>query len=63
VLKEAYSHGVEGVENLLKRLITELKIAMLLTGSQNLDELKKKPVVLSPRITNWLSQRKLTFKK
>lgn len=62
VLKHAIQGGVEGVISYLNKVILEFRIAMLLVGASNVDELKKKPVVLSQRIVNWLNQRGITFR-
>jgi len=59
VIQAAVREGSKGVERYLKRLIKELKIAMFLTGSKNINDLRKKPVVLSTKILEWIKQRKL----
>lgn len=62
ILKHAIEGGVEGVRSYLNKVILELKIAMFLVGASNINELRKKPIVLSQRILNWLYQRGITFR-
>ncbi len=45
------------VEEKLKEFITQLKIAMMLTGSKNIAELKKSKYVLSGFVKDWKEQR------
>jgi isopentenyl-diphosphate delta-isomerase len=52
---KSYKH----VESVLKNMIDELKIAMFLTGSRNLEELRQKKPVLSGLVYTWTKQRKL----
>lgn len=61
ILREAFLRGEEGVRRYLRKFIKELKIAMFLTNSKTIDDLMKKPVVLSERIINWLKQRKINY--
>ncbi len=61
ILKEAVTKGEKGVRNFLKRVIEELRVTMFLTGSKCIDELKRKPVVLSDRVINWLKQRGVDY--
>ncbi len=49
--------GYEEARRLISRLLREFRIAMFLTGSRNVDELGKAPVVFGPTIISWLSQR------
>ena len=51
--------GKEGVERYVDRLQEELKIAMILTGSKNIEELKNAKYVLTGKIKDWVEQRKL----
>ena len=59
VIQAAFKEGSQGVKKYLKRLIKELRITLFLIGAKDLEELRSKPVVLSPRILNWINQRKL----
>jgi isopentenyl-diphosphate Delta-isomerase len=53
------SHGKKGVEDYIDKLNNELKIAMALTGSKNIEEMKKAKYVLSGKTLEWVNQRKL----
>ncbi len=57
VLKHAYFEGVEGVERFLSRVIQELKIAMVLTCSKTIKDLRKAPIVVLPPLSDWVEQR------
>jgi isopentenyl-diphosphate delta-isomerase len=50
-------HNTTAVEKTLQRLIAELKIAMLLTGCQNIAKLRKVKVVLTGFVRDWAEQR------
>jgi isopentenyl-diphosphate delta-isomerase len=56
-LKILKQQGLEGVENYIRKLEFELKVTMFLTGSKNIEELKKVKYVLSQDILNWFRQR------
>jgi len=45
------------VDELIERVIWELKVAMFLTGSRTPEELRLAPRVLGPRIRSWLESR------
>lgn len=47
VFKAQQKEGSNGVKKLLEKIIEELRIAMFLTGSKNLSQLKKKAIVKS----------------
>lgn len=49
--------GLEEARRVILDLLRAFRIAMFLTGSKNVSELKNTPVVLGPRITTWLRQR------
>lgn len=51
--------GKKGVENFIDKIQEELKIAMILTGSKNIEELKKAKYVLTGKIKDWVDQRNL----
>ena len=56
LLKPA-TESVESVEKILKRLRSELKAAMFLTGCKNIDELKNSPHVILGPLSEWKKQR------
>lgn len=58
-LKILKQKGKEGVEKYIDNLERELKFAMFLTGSRNIEELKKAKYVLTGKIKDWAEQRKL----
>jgi len=58
-LKILKREGKEGVEKFIDKLKNELKIAMFLTGSKNIRELKKAKRVLTGKIKDWAEQRNL----
>ncbi|ABL88265.1 isopentenyl-diphosphate delta-isomerase, type 2 [Pyrobaculum islandicum DSM 4184] len=43
----------------IETVIAEVKIAMFLTGSRTIEDLKSAPRVYGPRLRNWIEQRKL----
>jgi len=51
--------GKKGVERFIDNVHKELKITMFLTGSKNIDELKKAKYVLTGKVKDWVEQRKL----
>jgi isopentenyl-diphosphate Delta-isomerase len=51
--------GKEGVAEFIDKIQTELKVAMTLTGSKNIAELKKAKFILTGKIKDWAEQRKL----
>ncbi len=58
-LRVLKKHGKKDVENYIDRIQKELKTAMILTGSKNIDDLKKANYVLTGNIKDWAEQRKL----
>ncbi len=54
--------GYEVAKALIRRLHREFKIAMFLTGSRNVEELSRVPVVFGSTLISWLSQRGVTCK-
>lgn len=51
---QAYrSGGVGAARDFVAALVSELRTAMLLTGSRRLTDLRKRPVVLGPRLAAW----------
>ncbi len=61
-LKEAVK-GAEKLEFFLKLLIEELHIAMVLTGSSNIEDLRKAKVVITGKTREWLVQRGISIKE
>ncbi len=54
VLQALSAGGIDGALSFLKQVETDLKIAMLLTGSPNLGALRKADVRLGPELSAWL---------
>lgn len=59
MLKAVNSGGVEGVVKYVEKLREELRYAMFLTGSRNIEELKKAKYVLTGKLADWARQRGL----
>lgn len=57
VLKFLVEHGYEGAKRFLERYINELRAVMYLTGASTPKELCRKPIVLGPSITHYLTAR------
>jgi len=53
VLKEAMT-SADAVIRKLKNIIKEIKIVLFLTSSKNLNELKKKPLIIGSEVREWL---------
>lgn len=53
---------MEGIKKFLKKFIEELRIALFLTGSRNVRELRERPVVLSRDIVWWIEQRGIEWR-
>jgi isopentenyl-diphosphate delta-isomerase len=51
--------GKKGVEDFVDKVQQELKIVMALTGSRNIEDLKKAKYVLTGRVKDWADQRDL----
>ena len=56
LLEAAISNGVEQV---LRRVIEELRRAMFLVGARRVEELKRAPKLIGPRLRHWLIERGL----
>ncbi len=54
---EVANKGTSGVEQLLSCYIDQLRDAMFLTGSQDIEALKKAPLVISGKTAEWLNTR------
>jgi len=55
--------GQTSIEKFIERILRELKITMLLTGSKNIEELKKAPAVIGSSLKEWIEERKIEFKR
>jgi isopentenyl-diphosphate delta-isomerase len=53
----------EDVEKKIYQLIKELKISMFLVGARNLEDLRKKPLVITGKTKDWLEARGIDVKK
>jgi len=53
--------GKRALLELVDKITYELKVALFLTGSRSIKELKTKKPVLGPRITSWINQRNLKY--
>ena len=53
----AYFKGT--LDNLVESFIEGLKVVFLLTGSRNIDELRKKPVIITSLLKEWIITRNL----
>jgi isopentenyl-diphosphate delta-isomerase len=58
-LRVLKKEGKKGVENFIDKLQVELKTAMFLTGSENIEKLKNAKYVLTGKVKDWVEQRKL----
>ena len=54
VLQAWSSGGRDGAEAYLRRVIAELRMGMLLTGSRDLDDLRRQPLLLGPELSRWV---------
>ncbi len=63
MLRAAYKDGLKGVLELIDQLIFELKAVMLLVGARRIEDLRKSPIVVSPRFSEWLRARGITLSK
>jgi isopentenyl-diphosphate delta-isomerase len=53
VLQALLNEGEEGAEAFLSALIEGIKRVFMLTGAQNIQSLREKPVVLGPQLEAW----------
>ncbi|TFF88686.1 MAG: type 2 isopentenyl-diphosphate Delta-isomerase [Promethearchaeota archaeon] len=53
--------GQKSIYEFIEQTIKELKIAMLLAKSRNIEELKKAPIVIQSSLKEWLKARKIEF--
>ncbi len=62
LLKPALKSESE-IEKKIYQLTKELRIAMFLAGAKNLDELRRKPIVITGKTKDWLEARGIDVKK
>ncbi|MEM5829071.1 MAG: alpha-hydroxy-acid oxidizing protein, partial [Candidatus Aenigmatarchaeota archaeon] len=62
LLKPALKSSKE-VENKLKEIIEEIKIAMFLVGAKDIKELRKRPLVITGKTKDWAEVRGIDIKK
>jgi len=55
--------GQNSIEKFIEKLLRELRITMLLTGSKNVEDLKHAPIVISSLLKEWLEERKIDFNR
>ncbi len=61
-LKPAYEDDYNKLKELMEKFIKELKIAMFLTKSKNLNDLKNSNLIISGTTKNWLETRGISTK-
>jgi isopentenyl-diphosphate delta-isomerase len=54
VLQAWNAGGREGAERYLRRVIAELRMGMLLTGSRDLEALRRRPLILGSELSRWV---------
>ncbi len=59
ILRAYFSDAERGVERYIQYLITGLRIAMVLTGSRDLADLKRQKLTLSGKLREWIISRGL----
>ncbi|MEM0087405.1 MAG: type 2 isopentenyl-diphosphate Delta-isomerase [Thermofilum sp.] len=59
VLLKLYYGGEQAAERYLRRVVSELRVAVFLTGSCSLEELRKAPVIVKGLLKEWVLQRGL----
>lgn len=59
VLKAYAQKGLEGVKSFLERIIFEIKATLFVTGSRNLNELRRRPIIISQKLIEITSQREI----
>ncbi len=62
-LLEAATKSKNDVKKVLERIIKELKTTMFLIGAKNIDELKKKDIVITGKTREWLLERGIDTKE
>ncbi len=54
--------GQTSIEKFIEHIVGELKIAMLLTGSRDIEELKKASLVIGSSLKNWMEERNIKIR-
>ncbi|NVM44345.1 MAG: type 2 isopentenyl-diphosphate Delta-isomerase [Candidatus Lokiarchaeota archaeon] len=54
--------GQESIYQFIEKILRELRITMLLTGSKDIGELIKTPIVIESSLKNWIKQRNIEIK-
>ncbi|MGI6588296.1 MAG: type 2 isopentenyl-diphosphate Delta-isomerase [Peptococcia bacterium] len=62
-LQKLINEGEEALRKTIHNFSEELKTIMLLTGTQNLAEIKKTPLMITGFVREWCEQRNLNLKK
>jgi len=57
LLRAMLEGSEEILRNLIENIVKELRLAMLLTGASNLEQLKSKPVLITGRTAEWAERR------
>jgi isopentenyl-diphosphate delta-isomerase len=61
ILKAAYK-GQEYLEKFLEQFLEELRVTMFLVGASNLEELRKKDLIITGKTREWLEERSYNTK-
>jgi isopentenyl-diphosphate delta-isomerase len=61
ILKSAYK-GQEYLEKFLEQFLEELRVTMFLVGASNLEELRKKDLIITGKTREWLEERSYNTK-
>ena len=56
VFRAYRSSGLDGATAFLEQAIEGLRVAMVLTGSRTLDELRRQRIVIGPRLERWIQK-------
>ncbi|MBD3194163.1 MAG: type 2 isopentenyl-diphosphate Delta-isomerase, partial [Candidatus Lokiarchaeota archaeon] len=53
--------GGRAIDTFIEKLVNELKITMLLTGSKTIEELKSVPIIIDAALKEWLERRNINL--
>jgi len=56
-LKELLQKSEEALLNKVMEIINELRLVMLMSGAENLEQMSKKPVLIMGRVAEWMDRR------
>ncbi|MEM0355754.1 MAG: type 2 isopentenyl-diphosphate Delta-isomerase [Desulfurococcaceae archaeon] len=62
VLERIVNRGLEEANLFIEKFVESMKIAMFMIGAKNLEDARRKPVVLDNRIISYLEQRGIDYK-